>query len=79
MIERIKSILAEQLGMDADEIADNATMAELAVDSLDKIELAMYIEDEFGLSFSDNEAAGLITDDMTVADLAEAVERLVQG
>src|SRR4029077_2473186 len=55
--ERVKSIIVEQLGVDADEVTPDASFIEgLGGDSLDQVELIMAFEEEFGVEISDDEA-----------------------
>ena len=55
--ERVKSIIVEQLGVDADEVTSEASFVEdLGADSLDQVELIMAFEEEFGVEISDDEA-----------------------
>ena len=55
--ERVKSIIVEQLGVDADEVSADASFVEdLGADSLDQFELIMAFEEEFGDEISDDEA-----------------------
>jgi acyl carrier protein len=76
MLESIKSILAEQLGVPEISISDNKTLEDIGADSLDAVELAMCFEDEFGIQISDDEI--YVMKDMTVGDLAAAIEKKVQ-
>jgi acyl carrier protein len=55
--DRVKSIIVEQLGVDADEVTSDASFVEdLGADSLDQVELIMAFEEEFGVEISDDEA-----------------------
>src|SRR5688500_4530814 len=55
--ERVKSIIVEQLGVDAEEVTLDASFVEdLGADSLDTVELLMAFEEEFGVEISDDEA-----------------------
>ena len=55
--ERVKAIIVEQLGVDADEVKGDASFVEdLGADSLDTVELIMAFEEEFGIEISDEDA-----------------------
>ncbi len=55
--ERVKQIVAEQLGVDEDQVtADAAFMDDLGADSLDTVELVMALEEEFDVEISDEDA-----------------------
>lgn len=55
--DRVKSIIVEQLGVDAEEVTAEASFIEdLGADSLDTVELIMAFEEEFGVEISDEDA-----------------------
>ena len=60
--ERVKHIVAEQLGIKEDEIKCDASFIEdLGADSLDTVELVMALEEEFGTEIPDEEAEKIST------------------
>ncbi len=60
--ERVKKIIVDQLGADADKVVPNARFREdLEADSLDLVELIMAFEEEFGGEISDDEAQKITT------------------
>lgn len=55
--ERVKQIIAEQLGVDEEQVTENASfMDDLGADSLDTVELVMALEEEFDVEISDEDA-----------------------
>ena len=62
VFERVKEMLAEQLGVDENEITEEASFQEdLDADSLDLVELIMELEDQFGMKISDEDAQKIQT------------------
>jgi acyl carrier protein len=60
--ERIKQIVAEQLGVDEDQVTTEASfMDDLGADSLDTVELVMALEEEFYIEISDEDAEKIQT------------------
>ncbi len=60
--ERVKKIVAEQLGIKEDEIQNSASFVEdLGADSLDTVELVMALEEEFETEIPDEEAESITT------------------
>ena len=57
---RVNEIVAEQLGLAADEVPEGATFSgDLGADTLDMVELVMAFEEEFDLEITDEEAESL--------------------
>ena len=55
--QKVKSIIAEQLGVKAEEVTDTASFVDdLGADSLDTVELVMALEEEFGIEIPDEDA-----------------------
>ena len=73
--EKVKSIIVEQLGVEADKVTDSAQFIEdLGADSLDTVELVMAFEENFDIEVPDEEAEKL----RSVADVVAYIKK-VQG
>jgi len=60
--EQVRGIIAEQLGLKADEIKNEASFVDdLGADSLDTVELVMALEEEFETEIPDEEAEKITT------------------
>jgi len=60
--ERVKKIVVEHLGVDADKVVENANFIDdLGADSLDTVELVMAFEEEFGVEIPDDQAETIVT------------------
>ncbi|HZI66892.1 MAG TPA: acyl carrier protein [Thermoanaerobaculia bacterium] len=70
--EKVKSIIVEQLGVDANEVTPEASFVDdLGADSLDTVELVMAFEEAFNIEIPD-EAAEKI---QKVKDAVEYIEK----
>lgn len=71
--EKVRDILAEQFEIDSSEITlDTNIIDDIGADSLDIVELIMAVEDNYGISINDEDAAGLTT----VGKIVDYLERI---
>ena len=62
IVDRVKKIVAEQLGVKAEEVTNTASFVDdLGADSLDTVELVMALEEEFDTEIPDEEAEKITT------------------
>ncbi len=62
IIDKVKSIIVEQLGVEEDEVKMEASFVDdLGADSLDIVELVMALEEEFDLEIPDEDAEKIRT------------------
>ena len=68
--ERVKKIVAEQLGVKLEEVSNEASFVEdLGADSLDTVELVLALEEKFEVNIPDEEAEKITT-------VKQAVEKI---
>ena len=72
MFKKIKQIIVEQSVCDEEDIKLETEIDDLKLDSLDKIELLITLEEEFNVQISD-EKAELVK---TVADIVKTIRQL---
>ncbi len=61
-LNKVKEIVAEQLGVDEDEVVPEASFIDdLGADSLDIVELIMALEEEFDMEIPDEDAEKIVT------------------
>lgn len=71
VFEKIKAIICEQFELNEDRVSEDASLiGDLGLDSLDVIDLAMSIEDEFDIEVPDDAIDGI----KTVGDLVRFIE-----
>ncbi|MDD2393986.1 MAG: acyl carrier protein [Eubacteriales bacterium] len=74
IFETVQSILADQLGVEPDQVTMDANFIDdLNADSLDIVELVMAMEQEFGISIPDDEAERI----KTVGDAVNFIKECV--
>lgn len=70
--ERVKKIVVEQLGVEADQVNEEANFVDdLGADSLDIVELVMALEEEFGCEIPDEAAEKIVTVKQAIAYIEE--------
>ncbi|OHE57023.1 MAG: acyl carrier protein [Thermodesulfovibrio sp. RBG_19FT_COMBO_42_12] len=72
--EKVKKIVAEQLGVDEEEVTSEASFVDdLGADSLDTVELVMAFEEEFSIEIPDDDAEKIITVQNSIDYIKEKV------
>jgi acyl carrier protein len=72
IFEKVRDIIAEELGIELDDIKLESDLAEdLGADSLDAIELIMEIESQFDVEIADSEATKM----KLVSDIVNYLEK----
>jgi len=73
--ERVKKIIAEQLGVKKEEIRPESSFVDdLGADSLDTVEIVMALEEEFGIEIPDEDAEKI----STVGEAIQYIENKVK-
>lgn len=71
IFDKVKEIIVEQLGVDAEEVTlESSFIDDLGADSLDIVELIMALEEEFDMEIPDEEAEKF----PTVGDVVEYIK-----
>ena len=60
ILEKLKDLIADQLGIDKDTITSETYFSQLGADSLDIAEIILRIEEEFGIELSNEEVGKTI-------------------
>ena len=73
MLDKIKSIVVDQLGVDEDQVTEDASFVDdLGADSLDTVELIMEFEKEFDIQIPDDQAENIATVGQAISYIEEA-------
>ena len=76
ILEQVKSIIVEQLGVREDQVVEGARFVEdLSADSLDIVELIMQFEEKFGLKIPDD----VVQEMSTVGDAVKYIGKELAG
>jgi acyl carrier protein len=77
--EKIKEILAEQALLTPQDVADDASLQDLGIDSLGVVEVIFAIEEEFSVSvpFNANDPEASNFDVSSVQAISAAVQQLI--
>jgi acyl carrier protein len=72
IVEKVKQIISEQLGVDEGEVTPSASFTDdLGADSLDQVELVMALEEAFDVEISDEDAEKI----RTVQDATDYIDK----
>ena len=75
MLEKIKELVAENLGVDAETVTESSAFKEdLGADSLDLFELVMALEEEFGIEIPTEDLEQITTVDDVIKYINEHKE-----
>ena len=71
IFEKLKAIAVNQIGIDEEKVKpESDIIKDLGLDSLDIVDMLMYVEEEFGASIDDGDVAEM----KTVADVVKFIE-----
>lgn len=71
IIDKVKELVAEQLGISKDTIQPTSNIVDdLGADSLDVIEMLMTLEEEYGITIPDDQISKV----RTIAEIVELIE-----
>ena len=74
--ERVKEIIAEQLGVKKSEIkGESSFIDDLGADSLDTVEIIMALEEEFGIEIPDEDAEKMETVEKAIKYIEKKVKK----
>lgn len=70
LFEKIKAIICDYFELDEDEVTPETTFSEIGADSLDMVDLAMSLEDDFNVEVTDETLETFVS----VADVVKFLE-----
>lgn len=71
IFEKLKAIAVNQIGIDESKVKpESDIIKDLGLDSLDIVDMLMYVEEEFGVTIDDGDVAEM----KTVADVVKFIE-----
>ncbi|MBR2377190.1 MAG: acyl carrier protein [Clostridia bacterium] len=71
--EKIKELLVEKLGISGDKITlESEIVKDLGADSLDLVEMLLSMEENFGITISDEETENI----KTVKDIVDIIDKI---
>jgi len=59
VFEKIKEIIKDELGFEAEDLTPESTLEDMGADSLDAVELIMALEEEYNLEIPEAEAVNM--------------------
>ena len=76
ILEKVRRMIAEKLGIDLDDVKEDANIIEdLGADSLDLVDIVMYVEDTFGIRVEDEELEKI----KTLKDIVDGIAKKLEG
>ena len=70
VFDRVKEIIVDELGVDAEAVTIDSTLEDLGADSLDLFQIITELEDAFDMEFANDDAENI----KTVGDAVEYVK-----
>lgn len=69
-LEKVREIVAAELGIYPEDVKAASSLAALGADSMDKIDLLLELEEQFGIEIPNDDAVKIVT----VQDIADYVD-----
>ena len=76
IFDDVVEAISNQVCIDGEELSENTILHEdLAMDSLDDVEVVMELEDKYNIDVSDDDASKCVT----IGDVIDLIDRMVNG